>query len=100
VPSSRLHDHAGDDLGLVEHLAPNLEPGDVVVLADGREALVTARIEAEPEPLTPPLEVVIAPASEAPKGSPARYLEAELNVRRATRTVRRASADSRVRQPG
>jgi hypothetical protein len=32
-------------LGVLEHPAPNLEPGDVVVLADGREALVTARVE-------------------------------------------------------
>ena len=34
-------------LGLLEHPAPNREPGDIVVLADGREALVTARFEAE-----------------------------------------------------
>jgi hypothetical protein len=42
VPIYRLHDTTGDDLGLLEHPAPNLEPGDVVVLADGREAVVTA----------------------------------------------------------
>jgi urease accessory protein UreE len=41
----RLHDTTGDDLGLLEHPAPNLEPGDVVVVADGREAVVTARVE-------------------------------------------------------
>ena len=46
---------------LIEHPAPNLEPGDVVVLVDGREALVTARVEAEPGPLTALLEVAIAP---------------------------------------
>jgi hypothetical protein len=46
----RLHDTTGDDLGLLEHPAPNLESGDVVVLADGREAVVTARMEAEPGP--------------------------------------------------
>jgi hypothetical protein len=34
----RLHDTTGEDLGTLEHPAPNLEPGDVVVLADGREA--------------------------------------------------------------
>jgi hypothetical protein len=45
VPIYRLHDHVGDDLGLLEHPAPNLERGDVVVLGDGREALVTARVE-------------------------------------------------------
>jgi hypothetical protein len=48
VPTYRLHDTTGDDLGVIEHPAPNVEPGDVVVLADGREALVTARVEAEP----------------------------------------------------
>jgi hypothetical protein len=58
----RLHDTTGDDLGLLEHPAPNLEPGDVVVLGDGREALVTARVEAEPGwgQLVAMLEVAIA----------------------------------------
>jgi len=51
MPTYRLHDPEGDDLGPVEHPAPNLEPGDVVVLTDGRETLVTARVEAEPGPL-------------------------------------------------
>ncbi|HEX2459811.1 MAG TPA: hypothetical protein VHJ58_06645, partial [Vicinamibacterales bacterium] len=60
----RLHDATGDDLGLLEHPAPNLEPGDVVVIADGREALVTARVEAEPGPgpLVAMLEVALAPS--------------------------------------
>ena len=62
VPTYRLHDTFGDDLGLIEHLAPNVEPGDVVVLPDGREALVTARVGAEPVPLAALLEVVIAPS--------------------------------------
>ena len=44
MPTYRLHDTTGDDLGLIEHPAPNVEPGDLVVLADGREALVTARV--------------------------------------------------------
>ena len=35
MPTFRLHDHEGDDLDLLEHPAPNLEPGDVVVLAVG-----------------------------------------------------------------
>jgi hypothetical protein len=61
VSTYRVHDHAGDDLGLVEHPAPNVEPGDVVVLADSREALVTARVEAEPGPLAGLLEVVVMP---------------------------------------
>jgi hypothetical protein len=60
----RLHDTTGDDLGLLEHPARNLEPGDVVVLADGREPVVTARVEAEPGPgpLVAMLEVAIAPS--------------------------------------
>ena len=64
MPIYRLHDTTGNDLGLLEHPAPNLEPGDVVVLADGREALVTARVEAEPGwgHLVAMLEVAIAPS--------------------------------------
>ena len=54
----RLHAHDGDDLGLLEHPAPNVEPGDIVMLADGREALVTARVEARPGPLEALLEVI------------------------------------------
>ena len=62
MPAYRLHDHERNDLGLVEHHpAPNLEPGDVVVTPDGREALVTARVEAEQGPLVALLEVAIAP---------------------------------------
>jgi hypothetical protein len=64
VPIYRLHDTSGDDLGLLEHPAPNLEPGDVVVVADGREAIVTARVEAQPGPgpLAAMLEIAIAPS--------------------------------------
>jgi hypothetical protein len=51
VPTYRLHDHEGDDLGLVEHPASNVEAGDVIVLPDGREALVTSRVETGPGPL-------------------------------------------------
>ncbi len=63
MPIYRVHDTTGDDLGLLEHPAPNLEPGDVVVLADGREALVTAPVEAEPGwgHLVAMLELAIAP---------------------------------------
>jgi hypothetical protein len=57
VPTYRLHDDSGDDLGVLEHPAPNIEPGDAVVLSDGREALVTARVEAKPGPRTARLEV-------------------------------------------
>jgi hypothetical protein len=43
----RLHNTTGDDLGLIEHPAPYVEPGDVIMLNDGREALVTARVETD-----------------------------------------------------
>ena len=36
VPTYRLHDTTGDDLDLIQHPAPNVESGDVVVLANGR----------------------------------------------------------------
>ena len=62
LPSYRLHDTTGDDLALIEHQAPNVEPGDVVMLADGREALVTSRVETESGPLTAMLEVAVAPS--------------------------------------
>lgn len=55
----RLHDTTGDDLGTIEHPAPNVEPGDVLVLADEREALVTARVETWQGPLAALLEVVV-----------------------------------------
>jgi hypothetical protein len=61
MPTYRLHDTTGEDLGMIEHPAPNVEPGDVVVLPDGREALVTARVEAATESLAGLLEVAIAP---------------------------------------
>jgi hypothetical protein len=57
----RLHDTTGDDLGLLEHPAPNIEPGDVVVVADGREAIVTARVETDGGQFVALLEVAIAP---------------------------------------
>jgi hypothetical protein len=57
----RLHDTSGDDLGLLEHPAPKVEPGDVVMLPDGREAFGTSWVEAEPGPLAALLEVAIAP---------------------------------------
>lgn len=62
MPAYRVHDTTGDDLGVVEHPAPNLELGDVIVLPDGREALVTARVETYGVgPLAGLLEVTVAP---------------------------------------
>ena len=63
MPLYRLHDTAGDDLGLLDHPAANVEPGDVVHLPDGREALVTARVETDGEELWALLEVLVAPSS-------------------------------------
>lgn len=60
VPIYRLHDTTGDDLGTLEHPAPNVA-GDVVVLEDGREALVTARVETDGGQVAALLEVAIAP---------------------------------------
>ena len=58
----RVHDTTGEDLGFLEHPAPNLEPGDVLVFADGREGVVTERLEAEPSPgpLIAMLEVLVS----------------------------------------
>jgi hypothetical protein len=50
VPIYRVHDTTGEDLGFLEHPVPNLEQGDSVVLPDGRECEVTARVEVEPGP--------------------------------------------------
>jgi len=49
------------NLGLLEHPAPNVGPSDVIVLVDGREALVTARVDTDGGPLAALLEVVAAP---------------------------------------
>lgn len=60
MPTYRVHDATGDDLGTIEHPVPNVEPGDVVELADRREALVTVRVETTDGPLAALLEVVVA----------------------------------------
>jgi hypothetical protein len=62
-PSTVSTTRPATTLGTVEHPAPNVEPGDVIMLVDGREALVTARVEAEPGwgQLVALLEVAIAP---------------------------------------
>jgi hypothetical protein len=60
MPLYRLHDHTGDDLGTIEHAAGSVEPGDIVFLTDGREALVTARVETEAGSLAALFEVVVA----------------------------------------
>jgi hypothetical protein len=42
VPTYRLHDPNGDDLGEVEHPAPNVEPEDAITLRDAWDAVVIA----------------------------------------------------------
>jgi hypothetical protein len=61
MPSYRVHDTTGDDLGPIDHPAPNVESGDVVMLANGREALVTARVETDGGQFAALREVAIAP---------------------------------------
>lgn len=63
VPAYRLYDTAGDDLRLLEHPAANVELGDIVHLPDGREALVTARVETNDDRPCALLEVLVAPSS-------------------------------------
>jgi hypothetical protein len=66
MPTYRVHDTVGDDLGVIEHPASNVEPGDVVQLADGHDAIVTARVEIDDEtPIAALLEVVVAPSAPA-----------------------------------
>ena len=60
MPLYRLRDSSANDLGLLRHPVPNLEPGDVVLLDDGRQAIVTVRNESAPNrALTALLEVLI-----------------------------------------
>jgi hypothetical protein len=63
VPTYRVHSTTGDDLGLVEHPAPNVEPGDVVELPSDHDAIVTARMETDDAPIAALLEVAVAPSA-------------------------------------
>jgi hypothetical protein len=63
VPVYRLHDTVGDFRGLLEHPAADVEPGAVVHLSGGREAIVTARAETNSDRVRAQalLEVLVAP---------------------------------------
>ena len=61
MPVYRVQDTTGDDLGLFQHPAPNVARGDVVVIDDGREGLVIARVGAKPGRLAALLELAVAP---------------------------------------
>jgi hypothetical protein len=55
-----LHDPTGADLGVLDHPAPNLEPGDVVSLPSGDQAVVRARTDASSEPGVPVATLEVA----------------------------------------
>jgi hypothetical protein len=63
MPVYFLHDPTGADLGILDHPVPNLEPGDVVFLQSGEEAVVTTRTDAEAGQgvLVATLEVTLSP---------------------------------------
>jgi hypothetical protein len=44
LPTYRLHDTIGEDLGTIERPSTTLGPGDVVELEDGRPPVRRARI--------------------------------------------------------
>ena len=49
----RLHDTEGNDLGAIEHPAPNLEPGDTVTTEDGTRWRVVRYV---PAPAVAPVQ--------------------------------------------
>jgi len=60
MPLCRLFDAETNDLGLLRHPAPNLESGDVLILEDDLEVIVTGRVDASPNrALTALLEVLV-----------------------------------------
>lgn len=64
MPTYCVQDDSGY-VGILEHPVPNLEPGDMVTLDDGREALVTARVEGRRgSRFVAVLDVAIAPEPE------------------------------------
>jgi hypothetical protein len=63
---SGMHSHhrsAGGQGGGLLRPPPNVEPGDVVMLVDGREALVTARVGTDGGQFAALLEVAVAPTA-------------------------------------
>jgi len=69
-----LHDPTGADLGTLNHPAANLEPGDLVSLPSGDQAVVKARTDAGrgPEAFVATLEVTLSPGWSA-RWLPIRY---------------------------
>jgi hypothetical protein len=59
VASYHLYDAVGGSVGRIEHPAPNLEPGDLLLLEDGSEAVVTTRIDLDDGTADAVLEVVV-----------------------------------------
>jgi hypothetical protein len=63
MPVYRLRDdESGEDIGILEHPAPNVDVGDILLLADNREAIVTARVDGgRGSRVTALLEIVVSP---------------------------------------
>jgi hypothetical protein len=58
----RLHGTTDEDVSLFDHPAANVEPGSVVHLSDGREALVT-RVDTNDDQLWALLDALVVPSS-------------------------------------
>jgi hypothetical protein len=56
------HDTTGDDLGFDRDPAPNVEPGDVLALADGGRCSLRLASMAKHGPMAALLQVVVAPS--------------------------------------
>lgn len=61
MPTYRVRALSGDDLGLVENVAANVERGDVVQLPNGHDAIVTVRTETGEDGVEALLEVAVPP---------------------------------------
>jgi hypothetical protein len=63
VPTYRLYDTAGGNLGEFEDPVTTIAPGDTLVLEDGRDARVTLRVEPTPDRAWATLVVFVAPTA-------------------------------------
>jgi hypothetical protein len=59
MPSYDVYDSVGGNVGRIEHPAPNVEPGDVLLLEDVAEVVVTRRIDLDGGTADALLEVVV-----------------------------------------
>lgn len=61
VPTYRVYSMTGDQIGLIEHAAKDVERGDVVQLPNGHDAIVTARAETGEDGIEGLLKVAVPP---------------------------------------